>query len=224
MEPNTKVILKMTGGTDGESKCGLTVNDMKENGHRIKFMVGFYISDISEEALKDLHASSCLLYPTHRCFLKPYPSLLYTQQTTSGSGRWSYPDGSYYEGSFIEGHRHNGLYSSADQSEQYKGDFNQYDQRHGIGTFFFSGGKKDDTGIVTLGFRYDGDWKEDYMHGTGRIEYADGCLFEGTFSRGKREGKGRFLAATVDNEGEGYSGEWKDDLKHGQVGGFCIER
>lgn len=61
------------------------------------------------------------------------------------------------------------------------------------------------------GNKYDGQWRDDQMHGTGVYYYPDGSRYEGLFVNGKKNGKGNFYFSS----GDIYIGDWKDDLKNG---------
>ena len=52
---------------------------------------------------------------------------------------------------------------------------------------------------------YDGEFKENKMHGKGKFTYTDGTSYEGPFENGERVGRGTFLG----KDGEKYLGEFK---------------
>lgn len=54
---------------------------------------------------------------------------------------------------------------------------------------------------------YDGEFHSDKRHGQGEVTYADGCTFIGSFSRGRKEGRGVYTYPNLDS----ISGIWKDN-------------
>lgn len=59
----------------------------------------------------------------------------------AGQGRWTHPDGSFYEGEWVNGERVHGKFVSFDGSEEYSGQW-KGDKRHGQGVFYSRGGFK----------------------------------------------------------------------------------
>ncbi len=59
---------------------------------------------------------------------------------------------------------------------------------------------------------YDGFWKDNLRHGTGKYKWKNDDVYEGEFVEGKREGWGTYSFAT----GEKYVGGWKNDLREGK--------
>ena len=61
-------------------------------------------------------------------------------------------------------------------------------------------------------FSYEGEWKDDRMHGAGTATFQDGTVYEGQFVAGKREGMGtiKYRNGTV------YRGEFRDNEPWGQ--------
>ena len=66
------------------------------------------------------------------------------------------------------------------------------------------------------GEEYEGEWKDNLIHGTGVYTYADGRVYEGNFLEGKPHGIGKMTYAN----GSSYEGNWEDGLPHGE--GKCI--
>ena len=62
------------------------------------------------------------------------------------------------------------------------------------------------------GDTYEGEWKNDVIHGQGTYTFANGEKYVGNFKDGKRHGQGTYTFAS----GEKYVGNYKDGLKHGQ--------
>jgi hypothetical protein len=72
--------------------------------------------------------------------------------------------------------------------------------KHGRGTI-----------ILPDGFRYEGEWQDDFYHGIGCLTGLDGS-YTGDFSRGLRHGKG---ILTLGN-GYRYEGEYRNGRQNGQ--------
>ena len=62
------------------------------------------------------------------------------------------------------------------------------------------------------GDKYEGEWKNNKIHGQGTYTYANGKKYSGEYKDGQANGQGIYLGAN----GARYSGEWKDDKMHGQ--------
>ena len=92
----------------------------------------------------------------------------------NGKGRFTWEDGSYYEGDFVDGH-FNGLgrYYFADLDKYYEGEFRQSNME----------GK----GIETWadGRRYEGDFKNGKKDGEGTFEWPSGIKYIGSWRNGK---------------------------------------
>ena len=77
----------------------------------------------------------------------------------------------------------------------------------------FKNGLRDGSGISELnGYKYNGEWKEDLLHGQGKFIFKSGDVYEGEFKDGKYNGQGKYIS----KDGDVYEGEWKDGEKHGQ--------
>ncbi|MDC0542866.1 hypothetical protein OAO24_05345 [Methylophilaceae bacterium] len=68
------------------------------------------------------------------------------------------------------------------------------------------------TKIFPNGDKYEGEWKNNKMHGQGTYTYADGEKYVGEYKDGQVNGQGSYVWAS----GAKYEGEWKDDKMHGQ--------
>ena len=66
---------------------------------------------------------------------------------------------------------------------------------------------------------YEGLWFKDKRHGKGMEIYSNGDRYEGDFSKGRPEGKGKRVWAAT---GEVYEGEWYQGMRHG-VGTWNID-
>jgi len=62
---------------------------------------------------------------------------------------------------------------------------------------------------------YSGEWYCGDMHGQGIMKYNDG-FYEGEFIHDKREGKGKKTWTDGPSKGDVYDGEWKNDKMHGK--------
>lgn len=74
-------------------------------------------------------------------------------------------------------------------------------KRNGKGTFIFQ----------EQSLFYEGEWKNDFFHGEGKL-IDNGYCYIGRFVDGKKEGKGE---VTHDRSDYYFNGMWKDDLKNG---------
>lgn len=60
--------------------------------------------------------------------------------------------------------------------------------------------------------KYEGDWQNNKMHGTGKTEWNDGRKYEGDYSNDKKHGMGTFIWP----DGRKFHGCWKDGKQHGR--------
>lgn len=113
-------------------------------------------------------------------------------QTGHGEERKS--DGSVYVGAFAEGVRH-GLGKVVFQDKSwFDGRFDGGNRVEGV--FMFSNGSK-----------YTGTWKQNKMHGTGKLMLIDGTVYMGQFMNGKKHGEGKLLK----ENGVVVIGNWSED-------------
>ena len=75
-------------------------------------------------------------------------------------------------------------------------------QKHGKGTYCHA----------TTGDVYDGEYRDNYCHGTGKFLWVDGTKYEGGFKNGIEFGYGVYETP----EGDKYSGQFKDGQPHGE--------
>ena len=59
---------------------------------------------------------------------------------------------------------------------------------------------------------YEGEWRDDKMHGQGVRTWTDGERYEGEYRRHEMHGEGTYTYA----DGERYHGEFRNDKRHGQ--------
>ena len=76
-------------------------------------------------------------------------------------------------------------------------------QKHGHGKYTYADGTS----------YYDGEWKENMMHGNGERKYNNGDVYNGNFIMNKRSGFGTMRFA--ENHVE-YRGDWQDDKMNGK--------
>jgi hypothetical protein len=63
---------------------------------------------------------------------------------------------------------------------------------------------------------FEGEWKDDKMHGSFRVECFD-FVYEGEIKNNKKNGRGKWKASKHSRRaGEIYEGEWRDNKKHGK--------
>lgn len=121
----------------------------------------------------------------------------------SGEGKLTYKPG-VYTGTFRNGVPHGqGYFEYADERGWYEGEVVN-GRREGFG--------------IQLDIdraRYDGHWKEDAQHGTGRATFAFGGSYDGEWKNGKFDGKGVIVYA---GSGHKYEGQFAD----GRVAGSAV--
>lgn len=129
-----------------------------------------------------------------------------------GEGMFAYPDGSKYEGQFLDSKPNGEGTLTYPNGDRYVGSF-KAGLKNGKGTFYYS----DETTSTGewLGGEYIGNPKiedgrvgcvdGDCKNGTGIYIYKEGAAkYEGTFTNGMPDGKGVIYYAN----GERYNGEW----------------
>ncbi|OQR97193.1 hypothetical protein ACHHYP_12616 [Achlya hypogyna] len=144
----------------------------------------------------------------------------------TGHGRYSYPSGDEYVGTFRDGKRHgHGTYTAAATKYSYCGGWVD-DRRHGEGTLntgqgSYRGAWQHDErcghGTLTWGDRlsYVGEWRANVYHGAGvLIDGHRGWRYDGEFALGRPHGVGK-AEYTKDAVVVSYSGEWQHGRFHG---------
>lgn len=117
----------------------------------------------------------------------------------SGYGVLEFPNGTVYEGSYL-----NGLFEGQGKlrfpdGSSYEGEWKE-GKSHGFGK------------ITCLdGYSYEGEWANGKSSGQGKITYRSGGSYEGELQNGRRHGRGKKLYWS----GAVYDGEWKEGLRHG---------
>ena len=62
------------------------------------------------------------------------------------------------------------------------------------------------------GSRYEGQFKQNKINGTGKVTFFNGDWYEGGFVDGKKTGHGKYVFV----DGRNYNGAWLNDMQHGQ--------
>ena len=97
-----------------------------------------------------------------------------------GKGKFTYKDGSTYEGEWEDDKRDDkhGHYIWKEEHgySEYKGEFKD-DKRHGHGTY---------TWLDQPGYTYKGDWKDGMRHGKGHQKYPNGSHYDGEYVKDQR--------------------------------------
>jgi len=150
--------------------------------------------------------------PTHETQSPSSSSSSSSSSTTAsslkeGSGRFVYPDGAIYEGSFItsaNGVRvKNGQGNYSDGHSSYQGGWDN-DRMHGRGFY-----------IGASGATYDGDFVDSKFHGQGIYKWPDGAEYRGLWSFNKMHGTGSYTAADgLQFVGEYYNGLFVEGSTH----------
>jgi hypothetical protein len=77
--------------------------------------------------------------------------------------------------------------------------------------------KRNGRGSFNDGFlKYDGDWKDDAMHGNGSLKFASGASYDGAIHENTFDGKGKYMWP----DGSWYDGQWRNNRMHGE-GIYC---
>ena len=141
------------------------------------------------------------------------------QSEKKGSGKETWPDGSYYHGEYLKDKFH-GKGTHYNRRTKYIGEFRE-GLRFGKGKCEWL--KSKDT--------YDGEWISNRMHGFGTYIYGserkkhmeagkkydpwdhvfENDTYKGEWIKGKRSGRGVFTKSS----GEQWDGEWKNGYRHG---------
>ncbi|MEM7245819.1 MAG: hypothetical protein AAF533_10780 [Acidobacteriota bacterium] len=117
-----------------------------------------------------------------------------------GRGKVWYRDGRYYEGQLSRGDRHGqGYFESADKTVVYEGAWKN-DKTHGKGT------------MLIHGDRYEGTFKNGWMHGNFSVSCADGGVYRGHYRNGEKNGTGAY----VNPDGSSYCGSYRNGRRHGK--------
>ncbi|KAJ1408755.1 hypothetical protein B484DRAFT_336834, partial [Ochromonadaceae sp. CCMP2298] len=71
--------------------------------------------------------------------------------------------------------------------------------------------------VWTNGLRYEGQWVEDKMHGTGAVTNRQGAKYEGQFYNGLKGGMFHGHGVFTCQQGPWYKGNWNGGKRDGQV-------
>ena len=141
----------------------------------------------------------------------------------NGKGKYTFPDGTYYEGDWIDGSIEGKGKRTYTDGSYYEGEFKD-GIRNGKGKYTFPSGtyyegewinnKKEGKGKETCtdGSYYEGEWIDNKIEGKGKFIYTDGTYYEGEWINNKKEGKGKETYA----DGSYYEGNWKNDQIEGK--------
>ena len=116
-----------------------------------------------------------------------------------GKGVQTYPDGSTFEGVFVEGVACGPAAFTHVDGSSFQGEFKD-DMANGKGLLSH-----------VDGYKYDGLWKDDLKHGKAEESWTDGSKFVGEYKQNKKAGRGTFQWA----DGSSYDGEFQDSDIHG---------
>jgi hypothetical protein len=146
-----------------------------------------------------------------------------------GHGKLIMGDGSYYEGSFIngeiEGHGYR-TFSGDRATYTGKEPLRIYVYRELIMTINlitgqFHRGEFHGQGLYQSsdGLVYEGNWERNKREGQGLLTDSNGDVYEGEFHCHKKHGEGTMIYSN----GDKYEGGWIDDMRHGHGMLSCID-
>eukprot|EP00040_Diaphanoeca_grandis_P044535 m.12648 g.12648 ORF g.12648 m.12648 type:complete len:655 (+) comp9392_c0_seq1:326-2290(+) len=121
-----------------------------------------------------------------------------------GKGRLCWPDGTTYEGTFVDNTITGQGRFVWSDGSTYEGEVD-HGLRNGEGVF--------EGAIDAADFKmvYEGTWSKGKREGQGSLHYNRDAIYVGSFSNNMRHGNGKMIYAS----GNTYEGDWKDDLRHG---------
>ena len=121
----------------------------------------------------------------------------------TGRGKYSWADGSTYEGELRAGVRHGvGTFSGPGGHPKYEGQWVE-GRRHGKGMLTYSDG----------GDVYEGEFANDQREGSGTLTHGSGNSYTGQWVADQKCGQGVFEWR---DRRERYTGQWHDGKPHGQ--------
>lgn len=139
----------------------------------------------------------------------------------SGTGRYRWPDGREYDGTWRVGVPHGMGSEQLSNGDSYRGMWRE-GRRHGHGELTtpqgthyvgdFVNGLREGEGVESSAAGlYRGSWHQDVPDGSGTFHGSAGDIYEGEWRSGERHGFGRY----TDKQGNRYEGDWADDNPHG---------
>ena len=163
-----------------------------------------YINDTVkqvEESLIPFVPSNIELSKYHHIFDRD--AYLFTDSNSIYKGSWNYNGKKHGFGTFIDniGNKYIGFW----ENDKFSNRGRLIDKEGNCFEGIWKEGKANGTGVLTMmnGYRYEGNWENDYQQGKG-VEKFDGSKYEGTYSKGKKEGRGEYT--------------WEDGSRY--IGGF----
>ena len=103
-----------------------------------------------------------------------------------GNGKETWSDGSSFEGKFVNGMKQSG-------------------------TFTWKADSQHKEFATIIDESYNGEFKQNLFHGTGRYNWRDGRSYEGEWAYGQMNGRGIYKWL----DGRVYEGEFENDLRNG---------
>jgi len=118
----------------------------------------------------------------------------------TGKGKYTWADGEVYEGDWVNGNQTGKGKKTWANGDVYEGDWVD-DNQTGKGKYTWADGEV-----------YEGDWVNGNRTGKGKKTWASGAVYEGDFVDGNRTGKGKYTWAS----GNVYEGDFVDDIRTGK--------
>ena len=116
----------------------------------------------------------------------------------SGSGTYTFPDGSYLSGSFQANALTNGEYHIENEFGTYS-----FTVTDGVPTAVEM--------VLKTGTTYNGSMVDGKLSGRALIKYSNGDSYDGAVKEGQKDGNGSYTWAS----GASYEGNWQNDLMSG---------
>ena len=199
---------------DGQKYEGHWLNDDWHGHGRLTYKDGIVYE--GSFAAGACHGAGALTYPDGRRMTSSW-----IDDTRQNPSHIFYPNGDEFVGS-VElgtGHKLEGTYTHAN-GNVFKGSYTNDQRRHGVLAFNVTSMAGDPVELSSYQ-RYEGEWaminEVETQHGFGKMEYADGRVYEGIWVEGRRSGRGQcaYGAESGPFEGQVYNGEWRDNKWEG---------
>jgi len=131
-----------------------------------------------------------------------------------GNGKFTFSDGSYYDGNWLDNKKHG--YGKEKNMQGSSMAWDTEDREYmGIYEGEFIDGKRQGQGkqLFMNGDIYEGSWLKNRKHGKGKFIYKSGGSYEGDYQNDERNGNGKLIYPL---DGGFYEGEFMDGIPNGK--------